>query len=212
MLSTADIRVADEDKKVEAGRPDISQAITKYTEPPCKIEGISELNAVIISHNHSDHLDYDTLTTLFKMTYPPHVSGPLGSDKHDESIGKPKGHACTFEWWDARHVEIPGTSFELSCAPAQHFTGRWMLDQRKFSRSAGPARLRSGLVRPVFAEIRQWLSGCGLAMIPIRIYQPRWFMSVIHCARHDAYLQGYQSEEGGRDTLIELDPNEGRLV
>ncbi|KAK0229680.1 hypothetical protein EDD85DRAFT_957455 [Armillaria nabsnona] len=117
------------------------------------------------------------------MTHTPHVSDLLGSDKHFESIRKPKGHARTFEWWDPQYVEIPGTSFKHSCAPAQHFTGRWMLDQRTLSRRAGPA----GLVRPAFAEIRQWFSGCGLAMIPIRGYTSQdgsCSLNIARCKMH----------------------------
>ncbi len=42
------------------------------------------------------------------------------TDTHIHSIGG-----------DARRVEIPGTSFKLTCTPAQHFTGRGPLDQGK---------------------------------------------------------------------------------
>ncbi|PBK68431.1 hypothetical protein ARMSODRAFT_975837 [Armillaria solidipes] len=60
-----------------------------------------------------------------------HIFAPLGNDKHFESIGIPKGHAHTLDWSDGGRMEIPGTSFKLTCTPAQHFSGGRLLDQGK---------------------------------------------------------------------------------
>ncbi|PBK68407.1 Metallo-hydrolase/oxidoreductase [Armillaria solidipes] len=180
----------------------------RFTEPPCKIEDIPEVDAVVISHNHYDHLDNHTLTTLFKRTRKPHIFAPLGNERHFESIGIPNGHAHTLDWWDARRVEIPGTSFKLTCTPAQHFTGRGVLDQGKtlwsswavegegkkvyFAGDTGYRSVKDGEdeeerpVCPAFKEIGERFGGFDLAMIPIGAYNPRWFMSTIHCAPQDS--------------------------
>ncbi|PBK88129.1 Metallo-hydrolase/oxidoreductase [Armillaria gallica] len=180
----------------------------RFTEPPCKIEDIPEVDAVVISHNHYDHLDNHTLSTLFKRTRKPHAFAPLGNEKHFESIGIPNGHAHTLDWWDARRVEIPGTSFKLTCTPAQHLTGRGLLDQGKtlwsswavegegkkvyFTGDTGYRSVKDGEneaerpVCPAFKEIGERFGGFDLAMIPIGAYNPRWFMSTIHCAPQDS--------------------------
>ncbi|KAK0191851.1 Metallo-hydrolase/oxidoreductase [Armillaria mellea] len=180
----------------------------RYTEPPCKIEDIPEVDAVVISHNHYDHLDNHTLSTLFKRTPAPHIFAPLGNEKHLESLGAPTGHAHTLDWWDARRVEILGTSFKLTCTPAQHFTGRGLHDQGKtlwsswavegegkkvyFAGDTGYRSVKDGEdeaerpICPAFKEIGEQFGGFDLAMIPIGAYEPRWFMSTIHCAPQDS--------------------------
>ncbi|KAK0452177.1 N-acyl-phosphatidylethanolamine-hydrolyzing phospholipase D [Desarmillaria tabescens] len=181
----------------------------RYSEPPCKIEDIPEVDAVVISHNHYDHLDTHTITTLFKRPRQPHIFAPLGNEKYFDSIGIPKGHAHTLDWWDARRVEIPDTSFKLTCTPAQHFTGRGIHDQGKtlwaswvaegeggkkvyFAGDTGYRSVKDGEAEeerptcPVFKEIGERFGGFDLAMIPIGAYEPRWFMSTIHCAPQDS--------------------------
>ncbi|KAK0434193.1 hypothetical protein EV421DRAFT_1909503 [Armillaria borealis] len=96
----------------------------KYTEPPCKVEYITEVNAVVISHNDYDCLDNHTLSTLFKQTRPPRISAPLGTEKHSEWIGTLSEYPHILDWGDALHVEIPGTIFKVTCTSTQHFTGR----------------------------------------------------------------------------------------
>ncbi|KAG7440705.1 Metallo-hydrolase/oxidoreductase [Guyanagaster necrorhizus] len=182
----------------------------RYTEPPCKIEDIPEVDAVVISHNHYDHLDTHTISTLFKRSRLPHIFAPLGNDKYFESISIPKAHAHTLDWWDARRVEIPhdGASFKLTCTPAQHFTGRGLFDQGKtlwaswalegegkkvyFAGDTGYRSVKDGEneeerpVCPVFKEIGKRFGGFDLALIPIGAYQPKWFMSTVHCAPQDS--------------------------
>ncbi|KAK0477771.1 Metallo-hydrolase/oxidoreductase [Armillaria novae-zelandiae] len=89
----------------------------RYTEMPCKIEDIPEVDAVVISHNHYDHLDTHTIRTLFKRARSPHIFAPLGNESYFASLGIPKDHAHTLDWWDARRVE--------------HWTGRGAFDQGK---------------------------------------------------------------------------------
>ncbi|KAK0183691.1 Metallo-hydrolase/oxidoreductase [Armillaria mellea] len=179
----------------------------RYTEPPCKIEDIPEVDAVVISHNHYDHLDNHTLSTLFKRARAPHIFAPLGNEKHFESLGAPNGHAHTLDWWDARCVEIPGTSFKLICTPAQHFTGRGPARSGKdplkvyFAGDTGYRSVKDGEDEaerpacPAFKEIGEHFGSFDLAMILLgRAYEPRWFMSTIHCARRIACVSSRISE------------------
>ncbi|KAK0229658.1 Metallo-hydrolase/oxidoreductase [Armillaria nabsnona] len=158
----------------------------RFTEPPCKIEDIPEVDAVVISHNHYDHLDNHTLSTLFKRARAPHIFAPLGNEKHFESIGVPNGHAHTLDWWDARRVEIPDTSLSSSWAvegegKKVYFTG----DTGYRSVEDGENEAERP-VCPAFKEIGERFGGFDLAMIPIGAYEPRWFMSTIHCAPQDS--------------------------
>lgn len=59
--------------------------LTPEIEPPCKLEDIPSVDIVVISHNHYDHMDTQTLTTLERL-FKPHVFAPLGNDDYLNSL------------------------------------------------------------------------------------------------------------------------------
>ncbi|KAG9037754.1 hypothetical protein FRB95_004040 [Tulasnella sp. JGI-2019a] len=113
----------------------------RYTNPPCKMSDLPPVDIIVISHNHYDHLDTHTLTTLEK-SHAPHIFAPLGNDAYFKSIGIPEDRTHIMDWWEARDVKValPSSSsggptveatFTVSCTPCQHFTGRGILDRFK---------------------------------------------------------------------------------
>lgn len=92
-------------------------------ELPMKIEDIPELDAVLISHDHLDHLDYWSITKLkdkVKMFYV-----PLGIAAHLESWGINRSKIVELDWWEeAKFEELTFTS-----TPARHFSGRGLFDR-----------------------------------------------------------------------------------
>ncbi|KAF8641647.1 hypothetical protein AX16_009873 [Volvariella volvacea WC 439] len=116
----------------------------RFTQPPCKIEELPEVDAVVISHNHYDHLDTHTIRTIFKhQSRPPHFFAPLGNGPWFDSVGIPKSHTHIMDWWDTKRIEVavPGkengdgeeqkVAIDLTCTPAQHMTGRGIHDRFK---------------------------------------------------------------------------------
>ncbi|KAF9466653.1 N-acyl-phosphatidylethanolamine-hydrolyzing phospholipase D [Collybia nuda] len=113
----------------------------RFTPPPCKIEDMPEIDAVVISHNHYDHLDTHTIRTLSQRTRIPHFFAPLGNGYFFQSMGIPSSHIHIMDWWDTKRVELSASSekhvpkhavaVDITCTPAQHFTGRSLLDGYK---------------------------------------------------------------------------------
>ncbi|KAL0564678.1 Protein-lysine N-methyltransferase efm4 [Marasmius crinis-equi] len=117
----------------------------RYTPPPCPIQEIPEVDAVVISHNHYDHMDSPTLKVLFSRARKPHIFAPLGNEYYFDSLGcVPETHAHVLDWWDSRRVEITLPSsdsdteakqakavFDITLTPGQHQTGRGMFDRWK---------------------------------------------------------------------------------
>ncbi|KAF9270431.1 Metallo-hydrolase/oxidoreductase [Marasmius fiardii PR-910] len=123
----------------------------RFTPPPCPVEEIPEVDAIVISHNHYDHLDTPTITILFSRARKPHIFAPLGNESYFQSLPCiPAGHSHTLDWWDSRRVEVgfdlPDTmstrntnieahkltaKFDVTCTPGQHRTGRGLLDHFK---------------------------------------------------------------------------------
>ncbi|MFS4457954.1 MBL fold metallo-hydrolase [Bdellovibrio sp. HCB2-146] len=77
------------------------------------------IDALIITHDHYDHLDYETVLALkgkFKKIYT-----PLGVGEHLEHWGFEKNQIQEFDWWDSATVS---ETCELTATPSRHFSGR----------------------------------------------------------------------------------------
>ncbi len=89
---------------------------------PIEIEKLPAIDAVIISHDHYDHLDYgsiDKLKSKVKKFYT-----PLGVGVHLESWGINKENIEELNWWD----ETTHEDIQLVFTPSRHFSGRGIGD------------------------------------------------------------------------------------
>ncbi len=87
-------------------------------ELPLKPEKIPELDYVLISHDHYDHLDYSTIKKIkdkVKLFYV-----PLGVGSHLYKWGVPKEKIKEFNWWE----EEKSNNFLFALTPTKHFSGR----------------------------------------------------------------------------------------
>ena len=87
-------------------------------ELPIEIEKLPEIDVVLISHDHYDHLDYETIKKIKNkvgMFYT-----PLGVGVHLEAWGVDKTRIKELDWW--QHIDKKEVKFV--CTPAQHFSGR----------------------------------------------------------------------------------------
>jgi L-ascorbate metabolism protein UlaG (beta-lactamase superfamily) len=80
---------------------------------------LPELDAIIISHDHYDHLDYNTIVALKNKTKVFCV--PLGVSEHLLHWGVDEKKILEFDWWESKSI-LP--EFELIATPARHFSGR----------------------------------------------------------------------------------------
>jgi len=87
---------------------------------PVRLDQLLPLDAVIISHDHYDHLDYPTIRELGKSDV--RFVTSLGVGAHLESWGVAEERITELDWWDA--TPIAGGRARVSAAPSQHFSGR----------------------------------------------------------------------------------------
>ena len=78
-----------------------------------------EIDLLVISHDHYDHLDYNTVLSLKKKVNLFCV--PLGVSEHLLHWGIDSNRIEEFDWWDSKQL-LPGV--ELIATPARHFSGR----------------------------------------------------------------------------------------
>lgn len=154
----------------------------RHHAPGLAFEDLPPIDVVLISHNHYDALEVDTLRRLAEE-HRPRIFVGLGITQYldDEEITGGED----LDWWDEREV-VPGV--RVTAVPARHFSGRGTCDRNKTLWCAYVVEGPSGRVYFAgdtgwgdhFAETRERLGPMRLALLPIGSYRPRWFMSPVH--------------------------------
>src|SRR6266853_2462506 len=150
-------------------------------------EDLPRIDAVLISHNHYDHLDLPTLHRLAARGDSTFVV-PTGGARllRSENIGP----VHELDWGES--FILPG--FTIHCVPAQHFSSRGIYDRNKTLWCGYVIEYQDRLVYFAadtgfgrhFAQIREKFGSPHLALLPIGAYEPRWFMSPVHMAPDEA--------------------------
>jgi L-ascorbate metabolism protein UlaG (beta-lactamase superfamily) len=90
----------------------------RFHPPPLAIAGLPRVDAVVISHEHFDHLDMATVRALAARGIPFHV--PLGIGAHLTTFGVPDAQIVEHDWWEKTAIG----DLEIVSTPARHFNGR----------------------------------------------------------------------------------------
>jgi L-ascorbate metabolism protein UlaG (beta-lactamase superfamily) len=91
----------------------------RFHPPPLALEALPHLDAVLVSHEHYDHLDEMTVRALAARGAPFHV--PLGVGAHLAAWGVPAAQIIEHDWW--QDATLPG-GLRLVATPSRHFNGR----------------------------------------------------------------------------------------
>lgn len=152
----------------------------RATPPGLAFEDLPPVDALLLSHNHYDHLDAPTVKRLPRETP---VFCPEGVARWFRRRGFTRVEERS--WWGA--ADLAG--HRVTFVPAQHFSGRtgfdrdktlwggWVVEGDRGSSAwyAGDSGWFDG-----FREIGAAFPGLDLAIVPIGAYTPRWFMAPVH--------------------------------
>jgi L-ascorbate metabolism protein UlaG (beta-lactamase superfamily) len=160
----------------------------RLTEPALRKEDLVVLDGplnVIISHNHYDHLDSETIKRL-----PEHARFlvPVGMRKLIEPLHA--GEVVELDWWQRRSVD----GAELICLPAQHWSLRLGVGRNtslwaSFLIRSGKTVVFFGGDSGYFAGYREFgrvFADIDYALLPTTAYHPRWFMHYPHLNGEEA--------------------------
>jgi len=154
----------------------------RWRPPGIKFENLPEIHVVLLTHNHYDHMDANTLKRVWKKWNPTAVV-PLGLTHQVKKYGAKK--IKELDWWESTKIE----ETIISATPANHFSSRGLFDRDKTLWCGFHLRTATGSsiyyagdtgYSPVFKEIGQRVGPMDLSFIPIGAYLPEWFMSPIH--------------------------------
>lgn len=94
----------------------------RFHQAPVELEDLPPIKGVLISHDHYDHLDKQTMRYLADKVE--HFVVPLGVDGHLKKWGVDAERIQALDWWQS--VELDGLT--LTATPTQHFSGRGLTD------------------------------------------------------------------------------------
>ncbi|TGL60474.1 MBL fold metallo-hydrolase [Leptospira sarikeiensis] len=167
----------------------VSWAGTKRVrEPGIRIEDLPPIDLVVISHNHYDHLDLETLKTLNRK-FSPKFLVPLG----DKELLQSEGISDTEEmdWWQTIKIKKKAN---VTFTPTQHLSARGIFDWNRSLWGSYMIKIESRKVyfggdaaySSHYKEIKKRLGSPDISLLPIGAYEPRWFMRLVHMNPSDA--------------------------
>ena len=152
---------------------------------PLALRELGRIDAVVLSHDHYDHLCAYTWRKLVRGEAPGwsgKVITSLGVGAHLERLGVPPHNITELDWGDGQWVDAPGSRVQVVATPSQHFSGRAATDRNRtlwsgmamlgphhkvfFSGDTGPT--------PEHADIGGSLGPFDVAMFEIGAWHPAW--------------------------------------
>jgi L-ascorbate metabolism protein UlaG (beta-lactamase superfamily) len=170
----------------------VSFAGPKRLSPPALLlPDLPNLDIVVISHNHYDHLDKKTVLGIVdnQKSNPPLFLVPLGMKEWFSDIGI-KEKVVELDWWQSHLIG----EWTFHAVPVQHWSRRGLTDTNKvlwagWVIEAPDKRLffagDTGYSKD-FQDIGERFESMDLSLIPIGAYSPRWFMKDMHCSPEEA--------------------------
>ena len=160
--------------------------------PGVRMDDLPDIDTVLISHNHYDHLDLPTLRLLATRGRSTFIVAARGARLLRAEKIEP---VHELDWGES----LTASGINIHCVPARHFSARGIFDRNKtlwcgyviefperFVYFAGDTGFGNH-----FAQIREKFGSPQLALLPIGAYEPRWFMSPVHMAPEEA-LRAHQ--------------------
>lgn len=150
----------------------------RFQPVPVALDALPPLDAVLVSHDHYDHLCAPTIRALARRQVPFITS--LGVGAHLEAWGVAPERITELDWWE--QAELPGAELTVTATPSQHFSGRGPRDRNRTLWSSFVVQGRrhafffsgdTGLTEE-YQLIRERLGPFDLVMLEVGAYHPAW--------------------------------------
>lgn len=154
--------------------------------PGISIDNLPEIDAVVISHDHYDSLDLDSVKKL--AIHNKHRSltflVPLAMKSWFDDLKLDNIKVIELDWGQSHIIG----DVQFTATPVQHWGKRTLLDTNKRLWVSWVIENKAGKIyfagdtgyADHFKEIGKQYGPFDLALIPIGAYEPRWFMKSYH--------------------------------
>ena len=165
-------------------------------------EDLPPIDAVLLTHNHYDHLDDLTVRRLTTRVPEARWLAPLGLAPFLRVRGARR--VLELDWWEETRLD----ALAIGCTPAQHFSARGPFDRNRSLwcgwtiASAARQVYFAGDTgyHPDFARVGDRFGPFHAALLPIGAYEPRWFMRSMHMNPEEA-VQAFRDLQAGRPAV-----------
>ncbi|MFC0444342.1 MBL fold metallo-hydrolase [Pseudidiomarina halophila] len=160
----------------------------RLTPAPLTTAELPPIDYVVISHNHYDHLDEETVAALGEDII---YLVPLGLTEWFVELGINAQQVREFDWWQ----QADFGALRITATPSQHWSARSLWDRNDTLWATWHIEIAdwqvwfagdTGYNSVQFKEIGQQFPQIDVALIPIGAYQPRWFMKPQHVNPEEA--------------------------
>jgi L-ascorbate metabolism protein UlaG (beta-lactamase superfamily) len=156
--------------------------------PGIDFESLPRIDAVVLSHNHYDHMDIPTLKRLVDTWPHMRIFAGLGNKAFLDSQHFPD--VVELDWWEFK--EFKGIT--IQSVPNQHFSNRGLGDSNGTLWTAYALKGANGYAYFAgdtgygshFSQVYEKLGAPRVAILPIGAYKPEWFMSPVHMSPLEA--------------------------
>lgn len=170
-------------------------------------ERLPPIDAVLLSHDHYDHLDEGTVRRL-QRTFGERLHWFVPLEFRRWFAARGVRRLAELDWWEEAKLAGTAGALRIVALPAQHWTSRtpWDRQQKLW---ASWAIVTPGGRKVYFAGDSSWFPGFpeigeragpfDVSLLPIGAYEPRWFMRPVHMNPEEA-VRTYQ-ELGGEGVM-----------
>jgi L-ascorbate metabolism protein UlaG (beta-lactamase superfamily) len=178
MIEIDGVRILTDPVWAERASPIAFAGPRRFHPPPVALAALPPLDAVILSHDHYDHLDRATIVRLAMARTTTPIITSLGVGERLERWGIPANRVIELDWWETTTVR----DLTVTAAPAQHFSGRGLRDRNSTLWSSWHLRgtrhsfffgADSGLTSE-YADIARRLGPFDVVALEIGAYHPSW--------------------------------------
>ncbi|HQQ75823.1 MAG TPA: MBL fold metallo-hydrolase, partial [Thermoanaerobaculia bacterium] len=169
----------------------------RYVPPGLATEDLPDIDVVLLSHNHYDHLDGTSVEKISlkvrgeRVAVVPTGLGPFFASRRYSDVRE-------LGWGEGTLLRKSSSSVSLSCLPSIHFSGRTPFDRNEtlwcswkivsptlslyFAGDTGYG--------PVFADLGRQHGPFDVALLPIGAYEPASIMRPVHLNPEEAVAAG----------------------
>lgn len=176
---------------------DLTPFLKRKHKMPCHISTFTNIDYILLSHGHRDHLDEPTLKKLAKQNPNCEVLCPLGFDKILRKLGFTKIQEAA--WWQQYNVEDLIVTF----LPAKHWNRRFITDYNTTLWGSFAIQTSNKTIYFAgdtgydkhFKEINNHFPEFDVCLMPVGAYKPKFVMEWAHTSPQES-VQGFHELNG----------------